>query len=83
MAAAIAPSGRADPDGPGAALRVRRVEGSVPAGFPSPADDFAIAEVDLLRELVVHPQATFLVRAAGASMSRAGIHDGDMLVVAV
>nr|BDH38372.1 translesion error-prone DNA polymerase V autoproteolytic subunit [Acidovorax sp. SUPP3334] len=54
---------------------------TVRAGFPSPAEDFLVQRIDLLRELVRHPQATFLVRVAGLSMTEHGIHDGDTLVV--
>lgn len=51
------------------------------AGFPSPAEDFAVKRVDLTQELITHPQATFLLRVSGESMREAGIFDGDMLVV--
>jgi len=51
------------------------------AGFPSPAEDFAVKRIDLTQELVTHPQATFLLRVSGESMREAGIFDGDMLVV--
>lgn len=54
---------------------------SVAAGFPSPAEDMGGQRVDLTRELVEHPQATFLLRARGISMTGAGILDGDILVV--
>lgn len=53
----------------------------VRAGFPSPAEDFAVKRVDLTQELVTHPQATFLLRVCGDSMRDAGIFDGDTLVV--
>ena len=53
----------------------------VRAGFPSPAEDFAVKRVDLTRMLVTHPQATFLLPVSGDSMKDAGIFDGDMLVV--
>ena len=53
----------------------------VRAGFPSPAEDFAVNRVDLTQELVTHPQATFLLRVGGDSMRDAGIFDGDTLVV--
>jgi DNA polymerase V len=53
----------------------------VHAGFPSPADDFLVQRIDLTRELITHPQATFLLRVSGDSMKDAGIFDGDMLVV--
>lgn len=51
------------------------------AGFPSPAEDFAVKRIDLTEILVKHPQATFLLRVSGDSMLDAGIFDGDMLVV--
>jgi len=53
----------------------------VQAGFPSPAEDFAVKRIDLTEILVTHPQATFLLRVSGESMKDAGIFDGDMLVV--
>lgn len=53
----------------------------VPAGFPSPADDYADPPLDLAAYLVKNPAATLLVRARGESMKEAGIHDGDLLVV--
>ena len=55
--------------------------GKVCAGFPSPAEDFAVKRIDLTEILVTHPQATFLLRVSGESMKDAGIFDGDMLVV--
>lgn len=56
-------------------------EAHVRAGFPSPAEDFAVNRLDLTQILVPHPQATFLLRVAGASMRDMGIDDGDLLVV--
>lgn len=56
-------------------------EGHVRAGFPSPAQDFAVNRLDLSALLVTHPQATYLLRVAGTSMRDAGIDDGDTLVV--
>ena len=57
------------------------IDGFVPAGFPSPADDFAVKRHDLNELLVTHPLATFMWRARGRSMEGAGIQDGDILVV--
>ncbi|WP_431190008.1 LexA family protein [Desulfurivibrio dismutans] len=54
---------------------------SVSAGFPSPADDYIEGELDLNRLLVDNPPATFFVRVAGDSMTGAGIHHHDILVV--
>lgn len=53
----------------------------VPAGFPSPADDYIESQLDLNEHLIKHPAATFFVRASGHSMIEAGIHDNDILVV--
>ncbi|OHB58511.1 MAG: peptidase S24 [Planctomycetes bacterium RBG_13_44_8b] len=53
----------------------------VPAGFPSPAADYEEDKLDLNRHLIKNPPATFFVRVTGDSMVKAGIHDGDLLVV--
>jgi len=53
----------------------------IAAGFPSPADDFIDRKLDLNDLLVRHPAATFFVRVEGSSMTGAGIHSGDILVV--
>ena len=53
----------------------------VPAGFPSPADDFVERRLSLDEHLVRQPASTFLMRVAGDSLAGAGIHDGDLLVV--
>ena len=55
--------------------------GRLPAGFPSPADDYLEGKLDLNRHLIKHPAATFFVRVSGDSMLGAGIHTGDLLVV--
>lgn len=54
---------------------------AVPAGFPSPADDYVEKRLDINEALVNDEEATFFVRVAGDSMTGAGIHDGDILVV--
>jgi DNA polymerase V len=53
----------------------------VQAGFPSPGDDYIERHLDLNQHLVKHPAATFIVTATGDSMTDAGIHSGDMLIV--
>lgn len=53
----------------------------VPAGFPSPADDYVEKRLDINEALVNDEEATFFVRVEGDSMIGAGIHDGDILVV--
>lgn len=57
------------------------VEGGVHAGFPSPAQDYMNASIDLNRELVKHPAATFFAKVVGDSMIDAGVEEGDILVV--
>jgi DNA polymerase V len=57
------------------------VQGTVRAGFPSPADDFAVKRQDLNDLLITHPAATFFWRVRGNSMAGAGIGDGDILIV--
>ena len=54
---------------------------SVPAGFPSPADDYKEEKLDLNKYLIKNPAATYFVRVTGDSMIGAGIHSGDLLVV--
>ena len=63
------------------ALKLPFFSTSVAAGFPSPADDYIEAGLDLNEYLVKHPSSTFLARASGDSMTRAGILDGALLVV--
>ena len=53
----------------------------VPAGFPSPADDYLEGALDLNEYLVKHKAATFFWRVTGDSMIGAGIHSGDLLIV--
>jgi DNA polymerase V len=53
----------------------------VAAGFPSPADDYLEARLDLNEHLVTHKEATFFLRVKGDSMKNANINDGDLLVV--
>jgi DNA polymerase V len=55
--------------------------GKVSAGFPSPADDYVEKSLDLNALLIQKPAATFFVRAQGDSMTGAGIHPEDILVV--
>jgi DNA polymerase V len=57
------------------------VQGTIRAGFPSPADDFAVKRHDLNELLITHPLATFFWQVRGLSMLQAGISDGDILVV--
>lgn len=53
----------------------------IPAGFPSPAEDYIEGEIDLNEQLIQHPHATFLMKVSGDSMIGAGIMPGSTLVV--
>ncbi|MCH8493907.1 MAG: translesion error-prone DNA polymerase V autoproteolytic subunit [Idiomarina sp.] len=53
----------------------------VPAGFPSPAQDYVEQTLDLNELCIQHPAATFFVRVSGDSMIEAGILHNDVLVV--
>lgn len=53
----------------------------VPAGFPSPAQDYIEQHLDLNDLCITHPEATYFVRCEGDSMINVGIHGGDVLVV--
>jgi DNA polymerase V len=52
----------------------------VPAGFPAPGQDEMEGRIDLNRDLIKHPLATFYVRVEGDSMEP-HIHAGALLVV--
>lgn len=60
---------------------LRQAPGSVAAGFPSPAQDYQTAPINLTEHLIRDLNSTFLVRVAGDSMENAGISHGDELIV--
>ena len=51
------------------------------SGFPSPADDYREAPLDLNRRLIPRPASTFIMRVTGHDLAAAGFHDGDLLIV--
>jgi DNA polymerase V len=53
----------------------------IPAGFPSPAEDFIEKSLDLNEYLIRNKPATFLIKVEGNSMINAGINDGDLLII--
>lgn len=53
----------------------------IQAGFPSPAQDYINESIDLNREIVHHPAATFYGRVRGDSMIGENITEGDILVI--
>ena len=67
---------------PGRGIKLSRplVACCVPAGFPSPAQDEIAGRIDLNRDLIKHPLATFYIRVEGDSMEPR-IHAGELLVV--
>jgi DNA polymerase V len=65
----------------GAAAAPARARGTVASGFGSAAEDATVRRVDLNDALIRHPEATFVMRAAGTAMREAGIDDGDVLLV--
>jgi DNA polymerase V len=56
-------------------------QSEIHAGFPSPATDYMTQAIDLNRELVKHPAATFYGRVVGDSMIDDGVEEGDILVI--
>ena len=55
--------------------------GTVEAGFPSPAEEELADNLSLDDLLIQNPEATFLLKVSGDSMSGAGILPGDMVLV--
>ncbi|NLY75861.1 MAG: translesion error-prone DNA polymerase V autoproteolytic subunit [Firmicutes bacterium] len=62
-------------------LTLPNVGKQIAAGFPSPAEDYLEAMLDLNQLLIKNPSATFYGRVKGASMRDAGVDDGDLLVI--
>jgi DNA polymerase V len=50
-------------------------------GFPSPATDYKEEVIDLTKEIVKHPAATFYFRVKGDSMINASIPNNALLVI--
>ncbi|WP_277811715.1 LexA family protein [Chromohalobacter canadensis] len=51
------------------------------SGFPSPADDYREAPLDLHHHLVRRPASTFFMHLEGDDHHHAGLYHGDLLVV--
>ena len=54
---------------------------TITAGFPSPAEEYIDAGIDLNEQLILNPSSTFFLRVSGQSMTGVGIHHNDLLVV--
>lgn len=63
------------------AVSIAEVEMTASCGFPSPALDYRVDELDVASYFVREPAATYIVTARGDSMVNAGILDGDKLFV--
>lgn len=61
-------------------IKFRRF-GSIPAGFPSPAQGYEDDPLDLHELLVPHPAATFFYRVQGSDLERDGLPHNAILVV--
>ena len=57
------------------------IEGDVPAGFPSPANDYLEKRIDLNKHLVQNPLSTFIIECSGLSMVNAFIAPKSRLIV--
>lgn len=62
-------------------LALPYADNGIQAGFPSPAQDYISESIDLNREIVKHPAATFYGRVEGDSMIEEGIEPEDILVI--
>lgn len=65
----------------GPELKLPLFVSTIEAGFPSPAENTLDKALDLNELLIHHPEATFFVRVSGDSMIKAGISEGDLLIV--
>lgn len=62
-------------------LVLKAPESRLPAGFPSPAQDYSAVDIDL-NDILFHDRAaTYIFRVTGSSMIDAGIADGDEIIV--
>ena len=55
--------------------------GSIPAGFPSPAQGYEDEPLDLNELLMPHPAASFFYRVRGSDLERDGLPHDAILVV--
>jgi DNA polymerase V len=62
-------------------IALPNVGNQIVAGFPSPAEDYLEAMLDLNKELIKNPSSTFYGRVKGVSMKDAGVETGDLLVI--
>ena len=53
----------------------------IPAGFPSPANDYLEKPINLNEEFIKHPLSTFIITTDGDSMNGAYIPDSSYLLI--
>lgn len=90
MDSATEKAAAAIPDGMGQVIPASRIKPlhvpyfdvRVVAGFPIPLDnDERSQDIDMLRLLCPHPEASYLIRVDGDSMTDAGVMSGDIVIV--
>lgn len=62
-------------------LELPLASNAISAGFPSPAENYSDIKLDLNKELISNPAATFFARVSGVSMIDDGVDDGDLLII--
>lgn len=78
----IAKIGDVMPAGKVAHVNIPFFDIRVVAGFPVPLDnDEKSQDIDLIRMLCPHPEASYLIRVNGDSMIDAGVLSGDIVIV--
>lgn len=63
------------------ALPIHFIEAAVAAGFPSPAQDYAEEEIDLVKLFNLNSPTVYVIRVAGDSMSDAHIPNKALIAV--
>ena len=54
---------------------------SIHAGFPNPATDKALGDLNLQHLLIQHPASTFFFRVSGEAWADTGVFDGDIAII--
>jgi SOS regulatory protein LexA len=60
---------------------LRQLQSSIPAGFPSQADEDLVDTMTLDEWMITNREATYTAKVKGDSMKDAGIMPGDMVVI--
>lgn len=62
-------------------LEIPMISEAIPASLTSPTDDVVDLKIDLNRDLIQHPAATYFAKVSGENMNDAGIYDGDLIII--